>query len=158
MTATSVYSSLFASATSSTPVAGRPIASPFGGDFDIVTYTYADTSLDEAADFVGLIPARAGKRIVALAFTCGDGDSGTGVLDMDIILRTTTSAGVSTDTILYNAGTAFATAITTVTWVLLPTLPQVPSDADEVGIIGTYVNTPRNAAATPTMVLMVLYR
>ncbi len=158
MAATSVYSSLFASASSSAPGTGRPISSPFGDDCDIVSYTYADTSLDDAGDFVGLIPVRYGKKLVALAFTCGDGDSGTGVLDMDIILRTTNSAGTNTDTILYNAGTAFATAITTVTWVLLPTLPQVPSDADNVGIIGTYVNTARNGAATPTMVLLAMWR
>lgn len=157
MTATSVYSSLFASASSSTPTFGRPHAAPFGFDGDIVTYDFADTSLDEAGDFVGLIPVPAGKRIAALAFTCGDGDSGSGTLDMDIILRTTSSAGSNTDTILYNAGTAFATAISTVTWVLLPTLPQAPQDADNVAIIGTYVNTARNGAATPTMVLLALY-
>lgn len=158
MAAGSVYSSLFASATSSTPLAGRPIASPFGGDFDIVTYTVAATSTDDAGDFVGLIPVRAGKRIAALIFNADDMDSGTGVLDLDIILRTTSSAGANTDTILYNAGTAFGSAAHTSKIVLCPTLPQVPEDADSVGIIGLYCNVAANAGGTGDITLLAFYR
>ena len=143
--ATTTYSSLYSSA--GVPIQGRPKSSNLGFNDDSVALSFATTDLDLLDDFKYAIPVRCGKVIEWIElgeFT--DLDSGGGALDMDIVLRTTNSAGTNTDTILYNAGTAFATAQTAGAIFRVWCRAKVPDDADGVGHIGFKVNT---AASTP---------
>ena len=153
MTASIVYSSLYNS--DGTPLAGRPVNSAQAADLDVVSYTVATTSSDEAGDVVHLIPVPTGKRIAALAWR-GDALDSDGALDMDIVLRTTDSDGNHTDTILYNAGTAFAGALSNQFRVI--NLVQVPTDGDNVGSIALYVNTGGGSADAGDINLIAFWR
>lgn len=153
MGVTTAYSSLYNS--SGVPVAGRPKSNNAGGgNSDHVSYTIPTTQTDDAGDTTYLIPVRSGKTIVFLLFDSADLDSGGGALDMDIILRTTDSAGNHTDTILYNAGTAFNAALAgkfVYCGVKVPTAGAAPGD---VGHIILKVNT---AATTPAQGAISLF-
>lgn len=143
--ATTSYSSLYSSA--GVPIKGRPKSSNLSPNPDSVALSFATTDLDLLDDFKYAIPVRCGKTIEYLdlgEFT--DLDTGAGALDMDIVLRTTNSAGTHTDTILYNAGTAFATAQTAGAIFRVWCRTRVPDDADGVGHIGFKINV---AASTP---------
>ena len=75
---------------------------------------------------------------------------------MDIVLRTTDSDGNHTDTILYNAGTAFAGALSNQFRVI--NLVQVPTDGDNVGSIALYVNTGGGSADAGDINLIAFWR
>lgn len=153
MTASIVYGNLWDS--NNKPIGGRPFKSPMGVSGDTVVQTLATTSLDEAGDVVHLIPVPAGARLFALFFDSAAFDSGTAI-DMDLVLRTTNSAGSHTDTILYNAGTAFEAALTN-QYIPLASV-VVPSDADDVASIITYVNTAATTAVSGDISLTALWR
>ncbi len=149
MAASKVYSSLFASATDPTPASGYPRNAPFGADVVSVVYTIATTSLDEAGDFVGLWPVKSGKRWQKITFTCADLDSGGTALDLDIIQRVIDKDGNITDTILFNAGSAFSAAQTEVA--VYPTAAggdQFPAAPGNVVLVGLYCNTAATTAAS----------
>lgn len=147
MAASKVYSDLFSSATSSTPKSGFPRNNPYGANVVTVVYTIATTSLDDAGDFVGLWPVKSGRKWQRITFTCADLDSGGTGLDLDIIQRVVDKDGNITDTILFNAGSAFTAAQTEVT--VYPTSSggdQFPAAPGNVVMVGLYCNT---AATTP---------
>lgn len=149
MAASKVYSSLFASATDPTPNYSLYRHSPFGADVVSVVYTVATTSIDEAGDFVGLWPVPSGKKWQKIVFTCADLDSGGTALDLDIIQRVIDKDGNITDTILFNAGSAFSAAQTGVE--VYPTASggdQFPPSATGVVLIGLYCNVPATTAAS----------
>lgn len=151
MAVTTAYSEFYTSA--GVPKLGRPKSNNTAGNPDYVEYTIPTTQLDDATDTTFLIPVRSGKRIVYMILTCADLDSGGGgALDMDIILRTTSAAGVTTDTILYNAGTAFNAAHA---GLIIFCNALVPEDADSVGHLILYVNTPASTAASGAIKLFV---
>lgn len=139
MAASSAYSRHYSSA--NVPANGRPIVRNTGDVDDFVTYTVATTSLDDAGDVVYLIPVQSGRTIGYLVFDCAALAASS--LDLDIILRTTNSAGTHTDTILYNAGTAFTSAHS---GKVVVCNVAVPEDADSVGHICLYCNV---AGTTP---------
>lgn len=141
MAVSTTYSSLYSS--DGTPKSGRPIIRNTSDVPDLVEYTIPTTQLDDAGDVVYLIPVASGRRIHHLIFDCADLDGGGPTLDMDIILRTGTT-GSFTDTILYNAGTAFGSAAHAGKFIWCNV--QVPDDADRTGHICLLVNT---AATTP---------
>jgi hypothetical protein len=141
MAVSTAFSSLYSAA--ETPKSGRPIIRNTSDVPDLVEYTIPTTQIDDATDVTYLIPVASGRRIHWLIFDCPDLDTGGPTLDMDIILRTGTT-GSFTDTILYNAGTAFGSAAHAGKWVFCNV--QVPDDADRTGHICLYVNT---AATTP---------
>lgn len=139
--AATIYSSLFTSA--GVPIKGRPRRSPFGMNTDGVTITLPTTNLDTIADTGYIIPVPQYAYLQWIGFDSSDMDTGTPALDMDLVLRTTLS-GSNTDTILFNAGTAFGTAIVG-RWIPLGNT-QVPKSDDGWGAIIAYVNV---VAATP---------
>jgi len=147
--ATVGYSSLYstATATSASPIQGRPKSSNIGENSDSVAVSLGTTNLDTLNDFYYAIPVRSGKTIEWLdlgEFT--DMDTGAGALDMDIILRTLSATGTATDTILFNAGTFFAAAQTAGAIYRVWCRTKVPDCATGVGHIGFLVNV---AASTP---------
>lgn len=149
MGVTTAYSSLYNS--SGIPIQGRPLSSNLGPNPDGVEITIPTTQLDDAGDVTFLFPVRSGKRIMWFLFDSTDMDSGGGNLDMDLVLRTTSAAGVTTDTILFNAATAFNAALTAKwVWVNVP----VPADADNIGHVILYVNV---AASTPAQGTLKIY-
>lgn len=150
MAVSTAYSEFYTSA--GVPKLGRPKSNNVGVNNDYVEYTIPTTQLDDATDITYLIPVRSGKRIIYLLFDSADFDSGGGALDMDIILRTTNAAGTSTDTILYNAGTAFNAALA---GKVVFCNAVVPEDADSVGHICLYVNTAASTAAAGVIKLFV---
>lgn len=135
MAVTTAYSNLYNS--SGVPVAGRPKSNNAGGgNSDFVAYTFPTTQLDDAGDVTYLIPVRSGKRILFLLWDSAELDTGGGnALDMDLVLRTTDSAGNHTDTIIYNAGTAFSAALAgkfVPVNVLVPTAGAAPGDVGHI--------------------------
>lgn len=145
--ATTAYSALYDS--SGNPIAGRPKSSNVGyNDETLVALAFATTALDLLADFTYAIPVRAGKTIEYLdlgEFTELDTGGGN-ALDMDIVLRTTNSAGTVTNTILFNAGAFFTVAQTAGAPYRVWCNAKVPDCPSGVGHIGFLVNT---AASTP---------
>lgn len=141
MAVTTAYSVHYESAGVPTKAGGRPRT--FHPYSDKVAYTFPTTQLDDAGDVTYLLPVMSGRRIIFLQFDCADLDSGGTALDMDLVLRTTNPAGTHTDTILYNAGTAFSAAQTG-KWVYCDVL--VPDSATSTGHIIAKVGT---AATTP---------
>lgn len=147
--ATTSYSTLYSSA--GVPIKGRPKSSNIGFNDDSVALSFATTDLDTADDFKYAIPVRSGKMIEYLdlgEFT--DMDTGGTALDMDIVLRTTNSAGANTDTILFNAGTFFTGAQTAGAVFRVWCRTRVPDDADGVGHIGFKVGVAATTAAAGT--------
>lgn len=146
--ATTTYSSLYDS--SGNPIQGRPRSDNISGDNSeyLIGVSYATTDLDLLADFKYWIPVRAGHTIVYLDLAeWTELDTGGGnALDMDVVHRYTTTAGVVTDTILFNAGTFFTAAQTAGAIYRVWCNYKVPDNPLSLGHIGTYVNT---AASTP---------
>lgn len=157
MAASSVYSSLFTTATSGVPTAGRPFTPPVGVGMDAVTYTMATTSLDDIGDFVGLIPVPIGKTLMLVGETWAD--LGSGELDEDLVLRTVSKSGATTDTIIVNHGTALATVQTTILWTQVNAIiSNNNSSAYDYAFLGYLTNT---AAVTPiqgTVTLIAFWR
>jgi hypothetical protein len=152
MAVSTAYSSYYASAGVPSKSSGRPKSTNVGVANDFVEYTIPTTQIDDATDFTYLIPVRSGKRIICGQFDCADLDSGAGALDLDIVLRTTSSAGVVTDTILYNAGTAFNAAHAGKWFWCNAVVPQTPTD---MGHIGLLCNTAASTAASGAIKLFV---
>ena len=144
MAATTVYSSLFTAA--GRPITGRPRGGIGRSMSDGATVTVATTSLDEASDRVGFIPVPDRAELTRLFLTNADLDSGAGALDADIVLYSEDADGNVTETILYNAGTAFATAVTTPLTILLDHV-RVPRTRYGFAWIGLKVNTAASTAA-----------
>ncbi len=141
--AATIYSSLYTSA--GVPISGRPRRANTGGCIvDSVTITLPTTNLDTLADTGYIIPVPSFARLQWIAFDSSDMDTGSVALDLDLVLRTTLG-GVNTDTVLFNAGTAFGTAIVG-RFIGLTTQPQVPNATDSYGSIIAYCNV---AATTP---------
>lgn len=141
--ATSTYSERYSALY--VPANGRPLSRNTGPNDDSVTPTWAVTDLDGIGDFKTLIPVRSGGRILFVDLS-DFADLGSGELDMDIVLRTLDKDGVVTDTILFNAGTFFATAQTAGAVYRVWCDVLVPDCASGFGHITSYVNT---AAVTP---------
>lgn len=158
MSATSVYSTLSTTATSGIPTSGRPFTPPVGCAMDAVSYTIATTSLDEANDFVGLIPVPIGKTLMLVGETWADLDSGAGALDEDLILRTVDKNGTKTDTIIVNHGTALATAQTTILWTQVNAIIASNSAATDYAWLGYLNNTPASTAAQGAVTLIAFWR
>jgi hypothetical protein len=106
MTATTIYNAAYFNSTSGHPLynSGKPSRNPYGNivPFSVVIPT---TSSDEAADRVRLVPLPHGAKVKFVVFQCDDLDSSTG-LDADLVIRED-----ATDTIVYNAGSAFQSAV-----------------------------------------------
>lgn len=151
MAVTTTYSDLYSAANTPAKSKGRPKARNTGDVDDFVSYTVPTSVLADATSFVYLLPVQTGRKIVFLLFDCADLDSGAGNLDLDIVLRTTNAAGTHTDTILFNAGTAFASAQS---GKIVICNTDVPADADSVGHIGLLCNV---AASTPASGAISLY-
>lgn len=108
------YSSLYDS--SGQPLYGFPINPPMGspGPVSVQESILAATVEAAAGEFIALVPVAEGRFVTLLEFTSSDFDTDASPeLDMDIVLRVTDKDGTHTDTILFNAGTAFQAAITT---------------------------------------------
>jgi hypothetical protein len=149
--ATTAYSTLYDS--SGNPIAGRPKSSNVGyNDETLVGLAFATTALDLLADFTFAIPVRAGKTIEYLDLgEWTELDTGGGnALDMDIVLRTTSGAGVVTDTILFNAGSFFTAAQTAGAIYRVWCMTKVPDCASGVGHIGFLVNAAASTANAGT--------
>lgn len=152
MSVSTAYSSYYTSAAVPAKTSGRPKSSNIGVVNDFVEYTIPTTQIDDAGDVTYLIPVRSGRTIVYLLFDCADLDSGAGALDLDIVLRTTNAAGTNTDTILYNAGTAFNAAHAgKFVWCNVG-VPQTPTD---MGHIILYCNTAASTAASGVIKLFM---
>lgn len=150
--ATTAYSALYDS--SGNPIAGRPKSSNAGPNDDyLVGLAFATTALDLLDDFTYAIPVRSGKTIAYLELgETTELDTGGGnALDMDIVLRTTSGAGVVTDTILFNAGTFFTAAQTAGAIYRVWCNAKVPDCASGVGHIGFKVNTAASTANAGTL-------
>lgn len=110
-----------------------------------ITHLYATAELDEANDRVNLASILEGKEIVAVLFDCAD--LGGATFDMDFVISedaADTDAG--TETILYNAGTAFAAAQTGK--ILFPALGRpVRDNVDGNAVFRSKVNTADTAIA-----------
>lgn len=133
MAVTTAYSSLYSAAAVPLKSAGRPRSSNVGGNSDLVEYTVPTTQIDDATDFTYLIPVRSGKRIAFLIFDAAALAATN--LDLDIVLRSVNSAGTVTDTILFNAGTAF-TAAQAGKWVWCNALiPETPTGIAHIGLL-----------------------
>jgi hypothetical protein len=149
--ATTAYSALYDS--SGNPIAGRPKSSNAGpNDEYLKALAFATTALDLAADFTYGIPVRAGKTIEYLdldSFTELDTGGGN-ALDMDIVCRTTSGAGVVTNAILFNAADFFTAAQTAGAVYRVPCQYKVPDCASGVGHIGFLVNTAASTANAGT--------
>lgn len=159
MAVSSVYSSLFTTATSGVPTAGRPFTPPVGVGMDAVTYTMATTSLDDAGDFVGLIPVPIGKTLMLVGEVWADLDSGGTALDEDLVLRTVSKTGTTTDTIIVNHGTALSAAVTTVLWTVVNALiSNNNSSATDYAYLGYLNNVAATAAASGAVTLIALWR
>lgn len=105
------------------------------------------TSIDYAADIYKLYPVANGWKLREIVLgNHGDADTGSGTLDMDIVLQDDNGT-----TILYNAGTAFATARTTPLVILLADSSNNPYvqvvDTAGTAYIGFKVNTAANTPA-----------
>lgn len=145
--ATTTYSTLYDS--SGNPIAGRPKSSNAGPNDDyVIGLSFATTDLDLLADFKYAIPVRSGKTIayIELGETTELDTGGGNALDMDVVLRTTDSAGVVTDTILFNAGAFFTVAQNAGAIYRVWCNAKVPDCPTSIGHIGYKVNT---AATTP---------
>jgi hypothetical protein len=154
MAAATAYSNRYDSSTGR-PVGGRPLTQNTGPVPDFVALTFATTQLDDNADVTYALPVQSGRTIVHLDL-CGFGDGDTGAnLDMDIVLRTTSAAGVNTDTILFNAGAFFQTAQTAGAVYRVLCNAKVPNSADGTGHIVFLVNT--GAAGGATQITGTLY-
>lgn len=151
MAVSTAYSVHYDSSGVPTKAGGRPRTFHPFSDF-VPTTTIPTTQLDDAGDVTYLLPVASGRRIVFLLFDATDMDTGGPTLDMDIVLRTTNSAGSHTDTILYNAGTAFGSAAHAGKWVFCDV--AVPDSATSTGHIILKVNT---AATTPAQGTISLY-
>ena len=150
MALTITYSDLYSAANVPAKSKGRPKARNTGDVDDHVEYTLPASILADTGSLAYLIPVQSGRKIVFLLFDCAALDAGTAI-DADLVLRTTNAAGTHTDTIIYNAGTAFEAAhAAKFVWVNV----DVPSDADSTGHIIFYVNT---AATTPAAGAINLY-
>lgn len=153
--AETAYSALYDS--NNLPTGGRPFNPPFGIAIDYVNEEIATTELDTANDVTYLIPVPVGRTIVKIEVKNEELDTGGGnALDLDIVLRTTDSAGTNTDTILYNAGTAFSAAVTTPT-VVYPNA-KVPASATGIGHIIAKVNVAATTAAAGDITLFAMWR
>lgn len=135
------------------PTPGRPFSAQPGDSSDSVTGSWATTDLDTIADLKYLIPVMSGKRILYLDLL-NFADLGSGELDMDLVLITTDKLGTVTTTILYNAGTAFATAQTAGVPLRIWCDVVVPESATNMGHICSLVNV---AAVTPIAGTGVIY-
>lgn len=141
----------FVSATSNVPLNGSwPGRANAGAQTIMANVVIPTTSIDDVADFYGICPVPSGKLLVGAIHQASDGDTGGTSMDVDIILRTYNSAGTATDTILYNAGTAYTAAQATS---FLEWNARVPRSEGGYGIVGTYVNV---AATTPAAITMGL--
>lgn len=153
MAAATTYTSLYASA--GVPAQGRPVSSHPGPCDDWVKPTWATTDVDDVGDVKYLIPVLSGKRINYLDISeTTDMDTGGPTLDMDIVLRTTDKLGAHTDTILFNAGTHFASAQTAGAVLRIWCDVQVPDSATGVGHIISKVGA---AATTPAQGSAYIY-
>lgn len=136
------YSSHFSSA--GVPTTGRPFTPPVGLAMDAVTHTIPTTMLDTIGDFTALLAIPIGKTLMTVEEIWAD--LGSGELDADLIYRTVSSAGVATDTIVVNHGTALATAQTTFLKTLVNAIIARGSSATDYAYLGYLVNV---AAVTP---------
>lgn len=119
---------------------GRKPAGIVGYMEEFFRYTVPTTSLDDIGDGVRFFKVRHGMNINKVVVgLCDDLDSGAGALDMDVVLVDDNGT-----TILYNAGTAFASARTTPLIVAVNNVSVV--DTAGTAYVGLYVNT---AASTP---------
>ena len=118
-----------------------------------ITDTVPAAELGEAADRRRLAKISHGLELIALALIHGDGDSGAGALDADIVLHDDDG-----DTILYNAGTAFNAAVTTPLWVFLATAGVRVNAAADDASIDLLVNVAASTAAEMTIEGVVIAR
>lgn len=109
-----------------------------GVNVTVESITIPTTSLDDANDITKFFPIESGRLITKVGVINADLDSGGGALDMDIVLVDDNGT-----TILYNAGTAFASAVTTPVWTICES--RVVS-ANNDAYVGLKVNV---AASTP---------
>ncbi len=140
------------------PINGRPFSAPGGGTaYDAVSDTVPTTELGEAGDVRYLIPVLCGKTLLELdKASSGDGDTGT-ALDADIMLRTTSAAGVNTDTMIWDLGAEFQAAVTTSKKKQLADI-KVPYSASGFGHIILKVVTAATTAAALAIELSVKSR
>lgn len=128
-----------------------------GATVEVAFETLPTTLLDTEADFAGMIPVKTGRDILLMIIDVPDADGGA-ALDMDVILRTWTNAGVAVDTILWNAGAAFQSAVADK--IIRPTAAtrRVPTSKDGYGVIGFYVNTAANTPQETAASLVAIIR
>lgn len=152
MAATTVYNSAVFNADNQPAKGGRPRPVVTGGNVVNDTVSIATTSLDDIGDEVVLdvVPHGATIYLIPLTWTDMDTDA-TETLDADIVLRETTGT-TTTDTILYNAGTAFEDAGTAVVVVDHTVASPAELFAEVVFKVNAVAATP--AAGTITYAVM----
>lgn len=152
MAVTTTYSSNYGS--DNLPTGGRPFNPPIGAGMDYVSYTIPNAQLDDAGDVSYLTAIPVARTIHLIVFDSAALDGGT-ALDADLVLRTTDKDGNHTDTIIYNAGTAFEAAL--VAKVIL-TSTKVPASATGYGHLLFKVNTAATTPATGAITLAIFWR
>lgn len=132
---------------------GREPIRVVGTNIIPISDTVPTTELGEALDRRQLAKISHGLELIALSLIHGDGDSGAGALDADIVLHDDNG-----DTILYNAGTAFNAAVTTPVWVFLATAAvRVQAAADDASI-DLLINVAASTGAAMTIEGLVIAR
>lgn len=107
MAAATVYNPQFFDTTTGHPLysSGHPRRNPGGLNMVNFSVTIAETSEDDAGDRVVLVPLPNGAKDVTLFWQSADLDTASS-LDADLVIRAD-----STDTIIFNGGAAFQSAI-----------------------------------------------
>lgn len=137
--ATATYNSNF----DSNNLAKKTYFPPGGVGVAFGSVTVPTTGEDTTGDFSAVDGLPCGRHVFALLVTCDDLDTSTG-LDADVVAITWDSAGNQTVTILWNAGTAFQSAIAQ-KWIEVDDV-LIPQSRDGFAALALYVNT---AATTP---------
>lgn len=142
MSAAHIYSSKFDS-TLLTPKGGVVKQATTGAWIDSVTLTIPTTSIDDIDDTANFIPVPIG--LVLRGAHIEVGALAASLLDWDLILRDPSAALTDTpNATLYNAGTAFTSAVSK--YIAFATPVTVPRFTAGYGIVGFIVNA---AAGTP---------
>lgn len=143
------YSSLYSAAL--VPAQGRPRSLATGPSDDDIQYTVPTTVTGgDAGSIAYLMPLRSGKKLVSLQFDCAALASSN--LDMDLVLRQYNADGTFTDSVLYNAGTAFTSAHTN-KWVYVGS--TIGASRDGVAHLIAYVNVTGGTPASGAIKLVV---
>jgi hypothetical protein len=137
-----IYSDRFHS-TTNVPVNGRPKRNPYGVTVDQAQLVIPTTSSDFAGELSYLLPVPRDCTLFRLTIDCGALSSAT--LDADIVLID--DAGT---TILWNAGTAFTSAVASK---IVQLYRVTVASANDDAVIALLINTAGGTASEGTITI-----